>query len=336
MQAYDNAVKFAEEYEEHVREKPSYVLYNKAISEYVGDSSAINGLLLGYVKPYGDDDDMVIDIQNTIKNITSSMLDMEESISLYRGMKSVSDNSIFHNVKVGDVITNTAFLSTSRNPRIANHFAPRIYRDNYSNTIVEIRTGSTTQAITLDNDDTMEDEFETILGTNQRFKVVDILDDVNIGFNKISKYIVVDYVSELAEIKKSREGTDWTREHGLEFDEEKHRWVCPDGGCKVNTPHSHLTPHGYMGEESVEHPLITRFSERMNEENPTKAYVSIKNIARQEDMTTHPNYVNIQDWDALQNYVGLEDDDMHEAINSYVMWGFFRLCRRGVFGGSSR
>ena len=231
MKSYDAAISFAEEYEQNINDKASYVPVSDSILQYIDDSKPINGVLAGYIGPGDYDDNYMDDIKSDIKNISKSMKAMKESISLYRGIQNISSKSMFYGIKKGDIVSNNFFLSTSRNPETANNFASSLDRTNSA--IIEIRTGHRTRAISVSNGEveefgSVEGEYEAILDLNQQFKVVDVIKNKSIANRSVGKYIVVDYVAPSKKVQKSREGTEWTRAHNLEFDEEKHRWVLPD------------------------------------------------------------------------------------------------------------
>ena len=151
------------------------------------------------------------------------MQDMNESVVLYRGMPIANP---IDKLEVGQVIPSNSFMSTSRFPMVADNFSTGI-------TMMEIHTTPDTEAITVPNHMHPYGEGETILNVDQKFRVKEIRKNVEEGEIDYSLYLVLELTTDTptqSEIKLSKtgEGTDWTRRHGLEFDEELHRWVLPE------------------------------------------------------------------------------------------------------------
>lgn len=235
------------------------------IRDYLGDDeSMVNKSLRGQLN-------RTPERKQTIKGLMDSMKRIGERKILYRGLKGLDDPELTI-AQEGDVITSRSFVSTSRTPFIAKNFAQTVMggAGNYTGYMLEIRTHPDTEAIVLPNSAGPFQEYETILNAHQSFKVVKIRDRASFGDHNFIKYIVLEAISTRQQkIDKSPQGTEWTKEHGLEFDENIHRWVVPKELEEGNIPLRNL---------SIIENLIQTASERYKEENYGEALLHLKNL----------------------------------------------------------
>ena len=140
---------------------------------------------------------------------------------------------------------------------------------------------------------------------------------------------VMSLLWETKSIMKEHEGTEWTREHGLEFDDDKHRWTCPDGGCKVDTPHSHLvdSEEKPAKEESMgdmldsydrQYSIREKISDNLQAAEETDFLSNFTKELNNEDMTDAPSYKPISA--SAENY--LMDEEFYLQVNEFETWGF--------------
>lgn len=234
---------------------------------------------------------------------------------LWRGVPKHKD------VRIGEPIDLKALTSSSRDPAVAMGFATPM--DVQEGVLFEYHVGPQTKAIELANGDEYKDEYgddwkvdedEVILDMGQRGTVTHISEIILEGTDKNYKYVVVKLNEPTKGIQKSPEGTEWTREHGLQFDEDKHRWVCPAEGCKVEEPHSHLEDDS---KEIAQTKLsdYVNYPEQLVEEMQTRqAYEKAANY------TDKPAYASLVDDPFLRDYVG--EEEIYVSINDYMMQGW--------------
>ena len=220
---------------------PSYQPYDtEEIESYTGAGYAsMNTILRGLWKEGDHDPANTRMYAERIGKLRSMMTAIKETQVLYRGVSGIHD-TILNQLKVGETFIAEGFVSTSRDPDVAYNFTTKPGSDtrNQDHIFLEIHTGEGAKAITIDSE-----EHETILDTSQSFRVKEIKANVVIGNKEISRYVVIEYVGEdmeldkiksrtigilQAAIVKAPQGTDWTKKHGLEFDDDIHRWIQPE------------------------------------------------------------------------------------------------------------
>ena len=156
IDAVDLYAERAEEFEEYIRDQPSYKNSNldSVLTSYTrGGFSQINEDLLDGI------------VSEKAKEIIKYMKPMENPYAVYRGTglephEFLNDEGTL--VKVGDTVQLKAFTSVSRDAHTAFDF---------KGVLLELQPSASTRAITLANEDTEYPEYETILDFTQKFKI---------------------------------------------------------------------------------------------------------------------------------------------------------------------
>ena len=229
-------------------------------------------------------------VSEKAKNIIKYMKPIETSYALYRGTGLAIHEFLNEDagpVQIGDVIQLKAFTSTSRDPKVAFDFGGML---------LELQPSASTRVITLANEDTEYPEYETIIDFTQKFKIT------KIGEFDDRKVFRGEFLESNQEIQKMiskavRETPEFARKYGLEFDEDKHRWVHPDTGEEY---------HHETGELKVSGTKKKNIEERDELEN---------------SIEEHPTYVNVRDSMALRFYIGNSQSwALNEALVKGEIW----------------
>lgn len=138
----------------------------KDINEYLATGRATDIETSAYLGDGSYDEDLVepdyIELKEIVREMQYLMVPMEEAQVLYRGTgRTLTPDG--DEVAPGDLLYLDSFLSTSRSAQKAMEFM--------KGTLLEIHAQPDTRAITLDNQDTMHAEDETILNFAQCARV---------------------------------------------------------------------------------------------------------------------------------------------------------------------
>ena len=118
------------------------------------------------------------------------------------------------------------------------------------------------------------------------------------------------YVNFLRYIKCSRVKPEWAQDHGLEIDENKHRWIKPDTGEIHDHPENDK-----RWEEGLES-ILKRFSNSTYDINDIFEYADMADEF-EKYVKYLPSYVNSRTSTAIQSYT----DEPYWNINSNLIEG---------------
>ena len=230
--------------------------------------------------------------------IKNQMKFVEKPYTVYRSTGLIPEffyNDEYKPSKIGDEITLKSFTSTSRNLDFAWLWEGGFSKD--PNVLLEIDLTPDTQAITIPNRVSGRGEFETLIDYGQKIKIIDVEYREISGFTRPVYKCQIVSVDPLILQKEMRETPEFARKYGLEFDEDKHRWVHPDTGEEYHHETGELEVSGHDSR-------------------------SWKDTSKLEDkLENHPNYVRYQDYrDVLDKYVGTPDSwEMNKDIAQGIL-----------------
>ena len=227
------------------RNTPTYVNSNRSLSvgKYQRSDAVyrINKKLgIPVDKPVIEPEDPYYTDDKILEELLDTMNPIERPQMLYRGVNKRILNDDGENVKEGDLLTNKAFFSSSRNHMKAYRFSTSYQAeagDDYYPSMIEVVTTENTPAITLSDADSGLMESETILKPGLKMKVHKIYEDVmmpsNYDVSPVKQYIVASFVDEDSqELNKSmdveKEAPGPPPWEGLVWWEPTKRWRNPD------------------------------------------------------------------------------------------------------------